>query len=165
MVLVLVDVDQRCQDVEAISLRRAATRTPQLLHFTQSLLVVTLRSDQFQCSHRHPRLRNSIGTGFLGTVPQAPHSTEGARLGYSAIMSPAAAILQEALKLPVSERGQIIHELIDSLDAANDEPTGAVETAWAQELERRASDVHAEAGVDLNTACDELEAKRRGGGR
>ena len=80
-------------------------------------------------------------------------------------MSHAETILQEALKLPVSERGQIIHQLIESLDATNDQPASSVEQAWAQEVERRASDVHNEVGVHLNTACDELEAKRRSGVR
>jgi hypothetical protein len=75
------------------------------------------------------------------------------------------AIVEEALKLPASTRGQIIHELIQSLDADGAEPADVVEKAWADELIQRASDAHKEEGVDLNAACDALEAKRQRGAK
>lgn len=43
-------------------------------------------------------------------------------------------LLKTALQLPISERGQIAAELIDSLTAESD---ADVDDAWADEIERR----------------------------
>ena len=71
-------------------------------------------------------------------------------------------LLDEALKLPTEERGRIVHELIRSLDEDETEPPDEVERAWAIELERRATRALRGESVsrNLNTVCDELEAKR-----
>ena len=56
-------------------------------------------------------------------------------------MAPAATdLLSSALALPVQERAKIAHELLLSLDDGSDTDAAG---AWAAELERRASEVHA----------------------
>ena len=74
-------------------------------------------------------------------------------------------VLDEALKLSPEERARIAHELILSLD--NDETPGdpaEIESAWAEEIERRATRARLgqSAGRDLATVLDEMDAKRRG---
>lgn len=72
-------------------------------------------------------------------------------------------LLDEALKLPPTERGRLVRDLIKSLeDVETDDPL-AVEQAWAAELEERATTALSgeSAGRSLETVCDELEAKRR----
>jgi hypothetical protein len=71
-------------------------------------------------------------------------------------------LLDEALKLPIEERGRIVHELIRSLDDDEAEDPAEVERAWAVELEQRAMRAlrGETVGRDLHTVCDELEAKR-----
>jgi hypothetical protein len=72
-------------------------------------------------------------------------------------------LLDEALKLPIEERGRIVHELIRSLDEGEAEDPAEVERAWAAELEQRAMRAlrGGSPGRDLHAVCDELEAKRR----
>jgi putative addiction module component (TIGR02574 family) len=48
------------------------------------------------------------------------------------------ALLQEALKLPYSERADVAAELLASLDEEPAESLEEVERAWAAEIERRA---------------------------
>lgn len=48
------------------------------------------------------------------------------------------ALLQEALKLPHTERADVAAELLASLDEAPAENLEEVERAWAAEIERRA---------------------------
>lgn len=72
-------------------------------------------------------------------------------------------ILDEALKLPPTERGRLVHDLIKSLEDSEGEDPVTVEQAWAEELDRRATqalsgETH---GRSLETVCDELEAKHR----
>ena len=71
-------------------------------------------------------------------------------------------LMNEALKLPPKERGQLIRELIRSLDDEEAEDPELVERAWAAELEERAARVLAgEAeGPTLEEACDALDARR-----
>lgn len=52
----------------------------------------------------------------------------------------AAALLKEALALPVEERAELATSLIDSLEPAVDIE---VETAWQQEIARRLNDISA----------------------
>lgn len=44
-------------------------------------------------------------------------------------------LLQDAMELPVSERAELVADLLASLDG---EPEAEVEAAWAAEVERRA---------------------------
>lgn len=50
----------------------------------------------------------------------------------------AQALLREALTLPANERADVAAELIASLDDTAPEDPGAVQDAWAIEIERRA---------------------------
>jgi hypothetical protein len=72
-------------------------------------------------------------------------------------------LIEEALKLPNKQRGEIVHKLIESLDAEHAEEPKEVERAWAAELEQRADRaIRGETkGRDLDVVCDELVAKRR----
>ncbi len=59
-------------------------------------------------------------------------------VGYDPSMSDnASTILREALALPADERARVAADLIASLDEEREDAAG-VQTAWAQELERRA---------------------------
>jgi putative addiction module component (TIGR02574 family) len=71
-------------------------------------------------------------------------------------------LLDEALRLPPTERGRLIHDLIRSLEDAEPEDPLAIEQEWAAELETRATRALSgeSTGRSLETACDELEAKR-----
>jgi putative addiction module component (TIGR02574 family) len=73
-------------------------------------------------------------------------------------------LLDEAMRLPPTERGRLVHDLIQSLEDAEAEDPRAVEQAWASELEGRATRaINGEStGRSLNAVCDELETKRRG---
>jgi putative addiction module component (TIGR02574 family) len=53
-------------------------------------------------------------------------------------------VLDEALRLELSERAELAAELLASLDG---EPDGDVEAAWAAEIERRAA--RAKSGKDV----------------
>ena len=72
-------------------------------------------------------------------------------------------VLDQALRLSLAERSEIVRELIRSLDAEEGEDPDEVERAWAAELVQRAERAlrGEPAGRDLATVCDELEAKRR----
>ena len=51
-------------------------------------------------------------------------------------------VLDEALKLPVSDRAEVAGELLRSLDSDEpEEDPAAVEAAWADEIARRAQDL------------------------
>jgi Putative addiction module component len=78
-------------------------------------------------------------------------------------MGDAAKVLEEALKLPRSDRGRVVSELIRSLDDESSDDPASVDAAWATELQARAARARAgESGVDLGTALDRIEDKRRG---
>jgi putative addiction module component (TIGR02574 family) len=70
----------------------------------------------------------------------------------------AQSILREAMKLPPEERADVAAELLASLDDAS-EPLAEVETAWAEEIERRARRVlSGEAvGASWNEVREHLE--------
>jgi putative addiction module component (TIGR02574 family) len=72
-------------------------------------------------------------------------------------------ILDEALKLPLVERGRLVQKLIKSLDEAEAEEPSVVERAWAAELEERAQRALAgkSSARDLDDVCDDLESKHR----
>lgn len=53
-------------------------------------------------------------------------------------MSAAERLLSEVLALPVPERAQLAHRLLESLEAV---PDDEVDAAWIAELEKRAHDV------------------------
>lgn len=71
-------------------------------------------------------------------------------------------LLQDALKLAVSERAELAAELLASLEGEDQEE---VEAAWAAEIEQRARRALAdpEGGVSWETVRDELrdELRRR----
>lgn len=71
-------------------------------------------------------------------------------------------LLEEALKLPAKERGQMVRELIRSLDAGEDDPA-EVERAWAAELEDRVEAVRSGevTARDGNAVCDDVLANLR----
>jgi putative addiction module component (TIGR02574 family) len=71
-------------------------------------------------------------------------------------------LLDEALRLPPSERGRLVHDLIKSLEDSEHEDPVAVDQAWAEELDRRATRALSGEtnGRSLDAVCDELEAKR-----
>lgn len=50
-------------------------------------------------------------------------------------------ILEEALKLPATERADVAAALLDSLDDATVDSAEEVQRAWAAEIERRARQV------------------------
>ncbi len=72
-------------------------------------------------------------------------------------------LLDEALRLPPTERGRLVHDLIRSLEDSAPEDPLAVEQAWASELEQRAARALSgeTSGKSLDAACDELDAKHR----
>lgn len=67
-------------------------------------------------------------------------------------------LLSAAIRLPASERGQLVHELLRSLEETED---AGVDEAWATELEARAERViQGEArGRPLDEVVGTLEAK------
>ena len=71
------------------------------------------------------------------------------------------ALLQEALKLPHTERADVAAELLASLDEAPAENLEEVERAWAAEIERRARRVLAgeSAGVPWEQVKERIEGR------
>ena len=71
------------------------------------------------------------------------------------------ALLQEALKLPHSERADVAAELLASLDEEPAESLEEVERAWAAEIELRARRVlsGASAGVPWAEVKDRIERR------
>lgn len=66
-------------------------------------------------------------------------------------------LLHDAMELPISERAELVADLLASLDG---EPDADVEAAWASEVERRAREAHANPDDDVawETVRDELNA-------
>lgn len=73
-------------------------------------------------------------------------------------------VYEEALELPLDERGELARKLLESLGA--DAPK-EVEDAWAPVIARRAREVldGTAATRDLDEALDELEARARASAR
>ena len=71
------------------------------------------------------------------------------------------ALLQEALKLPHTERADVAAELLASLDEEPAENLEEVEGAWAAEIERRARRVLAgeSAGVPWEQVKERIEGR------
>ncbi len=71
-------------------------------------------------------------------------------------------VLREALALPVDERAQVAADLLASLDEER-EPAGDVTSAWAVEIERRASQVSdgQSSGEDWDMAQDRIAGQLR----
>ena len=71
------------------------------------------------------------------------------------------ALLQEALRLPHTERADVAAELLASLDEEPADNLEAVERAWAAEIERRARRVLAgeSAGVPWEQARERIEGR------
>ncbi|HEX9604151.1 MAG TPA: addiction module protein [Myxococcales bacterium] len=69
-------------------------------------------------------------------------------------------ILEEALRLPLTERAAVAAELIASMDG---EPDADAEKAWAAEIERRAARAIGgeSTGRDWDSAIGEIAAKHR----
>lgn len=67
------------------------------------------------------------------------------------------ALLQEALKLPASERADFAVEMLASLDEEPTEDRQAVEKAWATEIERRARRVLA--GESAGSPWEEVKQR------
>ncbi len=68
-------------------------------------------------------------------------------------------VVEEALKLPVAERAEVIAALIASIEGEADEDA---EAAWAAEIERRADRALCgeSKGTDWATARAEIESRR-----
>ena len=66
-------------------------------------------------------------------------------------------LLHDAMELPISERAELVADLLASLDG---EPDADVEAAWASEVERRAREAHSNPDDDVawETVRDELNA-------
>jgi putative addiction module component (TIGR02574 family) len=71
------------------------------------------------------------------------------------------ALLQEALKLPHTERADVAAELLASLDEEPADSLEEVEKAWASEIERRARRVLAgeSAGVPWEQVKQRIEGR------
>lgn len=69
------------------------------------------------------------------------------------------ALLQEALRLPRTERADVAAELLASLDEELTENAEELEKAWAAEIERRARRVLA--GESAGTPWDDVERRVR----
>ena len=82
------------------------------------------------------------------------------RYSQMVVRSAKADVLLHALELPVEDRADVARELIASLDGAA-EPD--VETAWADEVERRLMEVDAGAAVveDWDGVHDRIVARLR----
>jgi putative addiction module component (TIGR02574 family) len=65
-------------------------------------------------------------------------------------------VLNEALQLGLSERAELVTELLASLDG---EPDEDVEAAWAREIERRAA--RARSGTDIGRPWTEVHGEIR----
>jgi putative addiction module component (TIGR02574 family) len=65
-------------------------------------------------------------------------------------------VLQEALQLGLSDRAELVAELLASLDG---EPDEDVEAAWAAEIERRAA--RARSGQDVGRPWAEVQEEIR----
>lgn len=65
-------------------------------------------------------------------------------------------VLHEALQLGLPERAELVAELLASLDG---EPDEDVETAWAREIERRAT--RAGSGQDIGRPWTEVHGEIR----
>lgn len=70
------------------------------------------------------------------------------------------ALLQEALKLPHTERADVAAELLASLDEEPADSLEEVEKAWAAEIERRARRVRA--GESEGVPWDEVKQRIEG---
>jgi putative addiction module component (TIGR02574 family) len=67
-------------------------------------------------------------------------------------------LLEDALKLELPERAELVAELLASLDG---EPDADVEAAWAAEVERRAA--RARSGADAGRPWAEVRDRIRNG--
>ena len=52
-------------------------------------------------------------------------------------------IEEQALRLPLKERGELAHRLIVSLDAEQEESPEAIAKAWGEEIARRVAEIDA----------------------
>jgi len=96
-------------------------------------------------------------------IRDAAGSTLAVRSSILPDMGDAAKVLEEALKLPASERGRVVSELIRSLDDESSDDPGSVDAAWATELQARVARARAgESAVDLDAALERIENKRKG---
>ena len=68
-------------------------------------------------------------------------------------------IESQALQLSLSERGELIHRLIISLEGELDESPEAIAKAWDEEIARRVTDM--EAGRTQWTPADEVMTRLR----
>ena len=75
---------------------------------------------------------------------------------------PAKGILNAAIKLAERDRLQIVEELLASLEPANDED---VDAAWAEEIERRSSQIRKVAFVLSRAEEVKSQARKRLRGR
>lgn len=73
-------------------------------------------------------------------------------------------VFEEALELPLDERGEVARKLLESIDS--DAPP-EVESAWAPVIARRAHEVLDGTAPtrDLDEALDEIEARARAAAR
>ena len=72
-------------------------------------------------------------------------------------MSTIDSVLQEALSLPPSDRGQLIQRLIESLDTGEDDPNA--EDAWAEVIAKRIADLDAGRAKVIDAKCALAQAR------
>jgi len=72
-------------------------------------------------------------------------------------------IEEQALRLPLKERGELAHRLIVSLDGEPEDSPAALAKAWDEEISRRVAEI--DAGTAILVPHEEvfakLEAKRK----
>lgn len=73
-------------------------------------------------------------------------------------------VYEDALELPLEERGELARKLLESLEG---EAPSEIESAWAPVIARRARDVLDGTAPtrDLDEALDEIEARARAASR
>jgi len=73
-------------------------------------------------------------------------------------------VLEEALELPLEERGELARKLLESLEG---DARTEIESAWAPVIARRAREVLDGTAPtrDLDEALDEIEARARAAAR
>jgi putative addiction module component (TIGR02574 family) len=72
------------------------------------------------------------------------------------------AVIEEALKLSVEERAEVISRLLDSLEEGPEDPDH--EAAWTEVLDRRLREIR-EGRVELIDAADAMVQARAAAGR
>ena len=72
-------------------------------------------------------------------------------------------IEEQALRLPLKERGELAHRLIVSLDGEQEESPEAIAKAWGEEIARRVAEIDAGTAtlIPQEQVFEKLDAKRK----